>query len=147
MCSSPSPVTMLNRLSLCPAGPSRISRTIRSVHTSRPASATPKRRVAPATPASRHPSLRSSIPEAQAPVAQAEKARTPPLLSPWPWRTVAKPSRSGMIEEERLVFARPFEMGRPRMYWFGALASGLFFTAWALGPPPARSLPPTDGQE
>lgn len=143
----------LIRSALPLAGPSRYVSQCRTIKTSATWQAAVKRRpikqaaqATPAAPAPRHPSLGRAT-ATESPATQVhEKARTPPLLSTWAWRPVINPSRPDVVEEERTLFARPFELGRPRMYWFGFLASGLFFTAWILGPPPARSLPPREGE-
>lgn len=143
-------MTFLARVTAPIAGPSRTACAVRHLHNSTTSRAAVKKR--PITPAgktpsaARHPSLRAAPPEARAAESpHADRARTPPLTSAWPWRPTTNP-RTGAMEEERTVFARPFEMGRPRMYWFGALASGLFLTTWLLNPPPARSLPPAEGE-
>lgn len=134
------------------AGPSRLRCFARGFHYTPHCFDTPKRRarITPTLPSSPAPTARSPKPsQTQNPIASHHPSegtsRTPPLAATWRWHPVVNPSRPDVIEEERTVFARPFEMGRPRMYWFGFLVSGLFFTTWLTFPPSARSLPPTEG--
>jgi hypothetical protein len=135
------------------AGPSRLRCFTRSLHYSAALQATPKRRPVLSTPPSKSQQI---LPPRRSPVRQPIKpletplehstGLTPPLKSTWAWRPVPNPTQADVLEEERTVFARPFELGRPRMYWFGIVISGLFFTTWIIFPPPARSLPPVEGQ-
>lgn len=137
------------------AGPSRLRCLARGIHYSatiqaaakrRPILSTPPPRAPPAAP-TRQPSIRPSTKSQLLEIpSNAERTRTPPLASTWAWRPIENPLGADVIEEERTVFARPFELGRPRMYWFGIVISGLFFTTWIIFPPPARSLPPVEGQ-
>jgi hypothetical protein len=135
------------------AGPSRLRCFARTIHySSRLQASPPKRRKIPT------PTLTSSNPTpalTRSPLIQQTPAshltdhtgvRTPPLAASWRWHPLPNPSKPDVIEEERTLFARPFEVGRPRMYWFGFLVSGLFFTTWLTFPPSARSLPPIEGQ-
>jgi hypothetical protein len=143
---------MLSLISGPVAGPSRLRCFARSIHYTPRSLAPPKRRAIITTtlPSSPIPTPQSSLPrQTQSPNTlhpTRETPRTPPLAASWNWKPISKPSRPDVIEEERTIFARPFEVGRPRMYWFGFLVSGLFFTTWLTVPPSARSLPPTEGQ-
>lgn len=157
---SPSPykTRMISLIAGPIAGPSRLRCLARSIHyTARPYDA-PKRRMrvttTPTLPSS--PIISQQIQQiprqspVQAPIASIPQGshtsqRTPPLAATWHWKPLPNTS-SDVIEEERTIFARPFESGRPRMYWFGFLVSGLFFTTWLTFPPSARSLAPTDGE-
>jgi len=135
------------------AGPSRLRCFARSIHFSPRSYAQSKKRTrvttTPTLPSS--PIAPQQIPRqlpiqsAITPQATRSIARTPPLAAAWNWKPLPHPSPD-VVEEERTVFARPFESGRPRMYWFGFLVSGLFFTTWLTFPPSARSLAPTDGE-
>jgi hypothetical protein len=141
------------------AGPSRLRCFTRSVHITPFAYAPPKRRARVTTPTlpsspipTRSPTPRQSpIPTQsqaktpQTPITPQTTHITPPLAATWNWKPLPNPS-GDVVEEERTIFARPFEVGRPRMYWFGFLVSGLFFTTWLTFPPSARSLAPSDGE-
>jgi hypothetical protein len=135
------------------AGPSRLRCFARSIHYTPRSYASPKKRTrvttTPTLPSS--PITPQQIPR-QSPTQSSVISktagsihRTPPLAAAWRWKPLPNPSPD-VVEEERTVFARPFESGRPRMYWFGFLVSGLFFTTWLTFPPSARSLAPADGE-
>jgi hypothetical protein len=135
------------------AGPSRLRCFARSIHFTPRSYAAPKKRTrittTPTLPSS--PITPQQIPR-QSPTQSSVISktagsihRTPPLAAAWRWKPLPSPSPD-VIEEERTVFARPFESGRPRMYWFGFLVSGLFFTTWLTFPPSARSLAPAEGE-
>jgi hypothetical protein len=135
------------------AGPSTLRSFARSIHYTSRSYAAPKTRTrittTPTLPSS--PITPQQIPR-QSPTQPSVISktagsihRTPPLAAAWRWKPLPSPSPD-VVEEERTVFARPFESGRPRMYWFGFLVSGLFFTTWLTFPPSARSLAPADGE-
>ena len=142
------------------AGPSRLRCFARSIHYTPRACTAQKRRAriattpaSPSAPITARPLPRQTPPPASAPTQTQSllshkpqgTSLTPPLAASWRWKPLSNPS-DDVVEEERTVFARPFEVGRPRMYWFGFLVSGLFFTTWLTFPPSARSLAPTDGE-
>ena len=107
-----------------------------------PPSPPPRRRVRPAQPARPVQPVRSVVPppapQSPAVVSEPDKKRGDPvrLIGSWPWHVVS--NEGGIKEEERVIFARPFELGRPKMYWWALVVSGLFAAAWVIAPPPPR---------
>ncbi|KAK4688050.1 hypothetical protein P7C73_g2054, partial [Tremellales sp. Uapishka_1] len=123
------------------AGPSRLP--LRSLHTARvlfasPPSQTPNLRSTKVTSSPSRPTTIISRTTAIPPPVPAQRGRIS-----WPWRPLPS-SDPNTVEEERTIFARPFD-GRPRMYWFSAAIWTVFF-GWFISMPDS-SRPADEGKD